>query len=111
MILTGSLLGLSSLLMAQEVKHLNKAEALGAAVSKPQPEYPSMARQFKLEGTVELNAYVNEDGMVEKSEVVSGNPILARAAQDGVKKWRFNKVTEEGKPVKFTASVAFTFKL
>ncbi|MEI9973615.1 MAG: energy transducer TonB [Ignavibacteriota bacterium] len=109
-ILTGSLLALSSILMAQD-KKLNHAESLSAAISKPQPEYPPVARQLKVEGTVELNATVGEDGTVEKADVLSGNPILAKAAQETLKKWRFSKMTEDGKAVKFVANVAFTFKL
>ena len=70
-----------------------------------------MARQLKVEGTVELNAEVSEDGTVEKADIVSGNPILAKAAQEVLKKWKFNKLTEDGKPVKFIANVAFSFKM
>jgi periplasmic protein TonB len=110
LILTGILLALSSVMMAQD-KKLSHAEALSAAISKPQPDYPPVARQLKVEGTVELNATVNEDGTVEKADVVSGNPILAKAAADTLKKWKFSKMMEDGKPCKFVANVAFTFKL
>lgn len=110
LILTGTFLAFSSMLSAQE-KKLSHAEALSAAISKPQPDYPAVARQLKVEGTVELNATVGEDGTVEKADVVSGNPILAKAAQETLKKWKFSKMTEDGKPVKFLANVAFTFKL
>ncbi len=109
-VLTGALLAFSSVLMAQD-KKLSHSESLSAAVTKPQPEYPPVARQLKVEGTVELNATVNEDGTVEKADVVSGNPILAKAAADALKKWKFSKMTEDGKAVKFVANVAFTFKL
>jgi TonB family protein len=110
LILTGALLAFSSVSMAQE-KKLSHSEAISAAINKPQPDYPPMARQLKVEGTVELNATVNEDGTVEKADIVSGNPILARAAQDTLKKWKFSKMQEDGKPVKFVANVAFSFKL
>ena len=109
-LLTGALLAFSSVLMAQE-KKLSHSESLSAAISKPQPDYPAVAKQLKVEGTVELNATVNEDGTVEKADVLSGNPILAKAAADTLKKWKFSKMTEDGKPVKFVANVAFTFKL
>jgi protein TonB len=96
--------------MAQE-KHLSHSQSLNAAISKPQPEYPAIAKQLKVEGTVELTAYVSEEGTVEKVETVSGNPILARSAQDALKKWKFNKSMEDGKPTKFVADVSFNFKL
>lgn len=109
--LATGLLALSSVLMAQSDKHLSHAEALSAAISKPQPEYPAMAKQLKVEGTVEMTAFVNEDGIVEKADIVSGNPILARAAQDTLKRWKFSKMVTDGKPCKFAASVSFSFKL
>jgi len=60
---------------------------------------------------VEMNAMVNEDGMVEKTDILSGNPILAKAAQDTLKKWKFGKLSEDGKPCRFTANVQFIFKM
>ena len=91
-------------------KHLTAQESISAATSKPQPEYPAIAKQLKLEGTVNLNAFVIEDGTVDHVETVSGNPILVRSAQDALKRWKFAKQTEDGKPVKFVASVIFNFK-
>ncbi len=104
------LVGLPQMGMAED-KHLNHSQSLNAAISKPQPEYPPMAKQLKVEGTVELTAYVSEDGNVEKVETVSGNPILARSAQEALKKWKFAKSMEDGKPAKFVADVSFNFKL
>jgi TonB family protein len=101
---------IASSLNAQNVKHLSKSESMALATAKTQPDYPPMARQLKVEGTVELSAYVTEEGTVEKVEVLSGNPILARPAQEALKKWKF-KVVEDGKPTKAVANVSFTFKL
>lgn len=91
-------------------KHLSPSESIAAAVTKPQPEYPAIAKQLKLEGTVSLNAYVTEDGSVERVEQVSGNPVLGHSAVEALKQWKFSKQTEDGKPVKFVASVTFNFK-
>jgi TonB family protein len=96
--------------VADSEKHLTPSESLAAATSKPQPDYPVMAKQLRLEGAVNLNAFVTEDGTVEKVEAVSGNPILTRAAEDALKRWKFSKQTEDGKPVKFVATVIFNFK-
>lgn len=104
------LAGLTPTVMAEE-KHLSRSESLNAAISKTQPDYPPIAKQLKVEGTVELAAYVSEEGTVEKVETVSGNPILAKPAQDALKKWKFAKEMEDGKPAKFVANVSFTFKL
>ena len=105
-----ALLAVAGLASADSEKHLSTAEAMAAAVSKPQPEYSAIAKQLHLEGAVTLNAYVTEEGTVEKVETVSGNPVLVRSAEDALKRWKFNKQTEDGKPVKFVASVTFNFK-
>jgi protein TonB len=95
---------------ADTEKHLSASEAITAAINKPQPVYPVIAKQLKLEGTVSLNAFVTEDGAVDHVEAVSGNPVLVRSAEDALKQWKFSKQTEDGKPVKFVASVTFNFK-
>ncbi len=95
---------------ADSEKHLTPSESIAAAVNKPQPEYPAIAKQLKLEGAVNLNAYVTEDGTVDHIETVSGNPILVRSAEDALKRWKFSKQTDDGKPVKFVATVVFNFK-
>ena len=100
------------LALAQDApKKVTKAEALSAAASKVQPEFPPAARQLKIEGTVELEAVVAESGTVEKVNIVSGNPVLTRPASDALRKWKFHPFTAEGKPAKVLAPVTFNFKL
>jgi len=105
-----ALLAIVQLASADSEKHLTSSESMAAAVSKPQPEYPAIAKQLKLEGAVSLNAYVTEDGTVDHVETVSGNPVLVRSAEEALKHWKFNKQTDDGKPVKFVANVTFNFK-
>jgi TonB family protein len=104
------LFAIAQVASADSEKHLSPAESLAAVASKTQAEYPPIAKQLKLEGVVNLNAFVSEEGTVEKVEQVSGNPILGRSAQEALMHWKFNKQTEDGKPVKFVATVTFNFK-
>jgi TonB family protein len=92
-------------------KKVTRAEALSAAASKVQPDFPPAARQLKIEGTVELEAVIAESGAVEKVNIVSGNPVLTRPASDALRKWKFHPFMAEGKPAKVLAPVTFTFKL
>jgi len=101
----------ASLAPAQTVKHVSTEEALSAATSKPIPEYSPMARQLKVQGNVLVNAYISEDGKVERIESVSGNPMLVRCAEDALRHWKFAPFMEDGKPVKAVASLTFSFKL
>jgi protein TonB len=93
------------------LKKLSKSEAMAGIASRTAPEYPPVARQLKLEGTVEVEAVVAEDGSVEQVNIVSGNPVLTKAAAAAVKKWKFNPIKEDGKPVKALAPLSLNFKL
>jgi len=101
----------ASALNAQEPKKVTKSEGLAAATLKVQPEYPPTARQLKIEGPVELEAVVAENGTVEKVNILSGNPILTRPAADAVRKWKFTPFTADGKSVKALVPVGMNFKL
>jgi protein TonB len=97
---------------AQEApKKATRTEGEGAVVSKVPPDYPPIARQLKLQGTVELEAVVTGDGEVEKVNIVSGNPVLTRPAVDAVKKWKFRPFTVNGKGVTTQVPVSISFKL
>jgi len=97
---------------AQEApKKVSKSEGLNAATTKVAPDYPAIARQLKIEGAVELEALVTESGLVEKVNIVSGNPMLTRPASDAVKKWKFAPFTSEGKAVKALVPVSMSFKM
>jgi TonB family protein len=78
---------------------------------QPQPTYPSEAKAQKLQGQVIVRAFVSEAGEVERVEVVSGDPILARSAIDAVEKWKFRPFIKNGKPVKVSTKLPFNFAL
>jgi len=103
-------LGASVVFAQAPLKKVTRAEALSAVTSKSQPEYPAMARQLKIEGTVELDAIVTETGSVEEVNIVSGNPILTKPAAEAVKKWKFSPFLQDGKPVRASAPVVIVFK-
>jgi periplasmic protein TonB len=89
---------------------VNTAEALRAALSKPSPEYSSVARQMKVTGHVEVEATVATDGSVETVKVLTGNPLLTASAVNAVKKWKFTPFTDNGEPAKALAVLSFDFK-
>ncbi len=106
------LLPLAWAVFGQEApKRVTLPEATAAVASKVPPEYPSLGRQLKIEGRVELEAVVLENGTVEKVNIVSGNPVLTRPAADAVKKWKFTPFQDGGKPCKALAPVTISFKL
>ena len=62
---------------------------------KSAPVYPELARKLSLVGVVKLRITVAPDGAVNQSEVLGGNPVLAKAAQDAVRKWRWAAAAQE----------------
>jgi periplasmic protein TonB len=99
-------------LSAQDgIKKVTLAEANAAVASKTPPEYPAIGRQLKIEGKVELEAVVSENGLVEKVNIVSGNPVLTKAAVEAVKHWKFAPFADGGKPCKAIAPLSISFKL
>ena len=90
---------------------ITQQEAVKAAVSKVQPEYPPFAKQLKVSGSVELQALVDEDGKVDDVKILAGNPILTAPSVKALKRWRFTPFTSNGKPVKALAPVEFNFHM
>lgn len=77
------------------------------ATTKVTPKYPSSCR---CEGTVLVQVFVNIDGEVACTYVVSGHPLLKAAAQKAAKEWKFKPVERENKPGAFTGFLLFNFK-
>jgi len=92
-------------------KKVSKTEGMANATNKVQPDYPAIAKQLKIEGPVELEAVVTEAGVVEKVNIVSGNPVLTRPASDALRKWKFSPFLSEGKAVKALVPVSLSFKM
>jgi protein TonB len=95
----------------EELTHrVSEEEATKAIKSKVYPEYPAMARQMKLDGTVKVDVFIDTAGKVEKVQVVRGNPLLTSAAVTAMKRWTFLPFTSEGKAVRTVAGFTFSFK-
>jgi TonB family protein len=60
-----------------------------AIKSKVAPIYPEIAKRLRITGEVKMEAIVDPDGKVTEIKTLSGNNVLAVAAEDAVRKWRF----------------------
>ena len=78
-------------------------------ISRPSPTLPEFARTRGIYGTVSLEATVNERGAVTDIRIVNGHPVLARAAADAVRRWRFQPATLNGRPVEVRLPVRVQF--
>ena len=64
-------------------------EILRRAKTKVQPAYPELAKKMQISGTVKIEVMVASNGTVKEARIVGGHPVLATAALDAAKKWRF----------------------
>lgn len=83
----------------------------GALIRRVEPVYPLIARNIRLSGTVRLRAIIATDGSVQNLEVLSGSPILARAAEDAVRQWRYRPTLLSGVPVEVETYITVNFEL
>ena len=80
-------------------------------IRRVHPIYPKGARIRNLQGTVVLQAIIDKQGKVDSLQMVSGDPLLAQAAADAVKQWRYKPYSHNGDPVEFQTRVTVDFKL
>jgi protein TonB len=80
-------------------------------VNKVQPVYPPLARQTRISGTVRLHAIISKSGTVESLEVISGHPLLVRAALDAVQQWKYKPTQLNGEPVEVDTTIDVIFSL
>lgn len=59
------------------------------------PDYPAIAAQMNLHGTVKLKIWINPDGTVRRLEYIGGHPLLAQAALKAVRDWKYEPAPKE----------------
>ena len=74
------------------------------AKTRVAPLYPELARRLNITGVVKVQITVSANGSVKNAKLVGGHPVLANAALDAVRKWRF-----ETGPQESTGIVEFRF--
>jgi TonB family protein len=74
------------------------------AKTKVVPNYPELAQRMKLTGVVRVLVTISPNGSVKDAKLMGGHPVLATAALDAIKKWRF-----ENSPDESTGIVEFRF--
>ena len=75
------------------------------------PEYPALARQARIQGQVQIDAVLDEQGNVVEMHVVSGPPLLYQAALDALRKWKYEPTYLNDQPIAVQMIVTITFVL
>jgi periplasmic protein TonB len=83
----------------------------GAPTHRVQPVYPHHAKLTRTQGEVLLTAIISRDGAIESLQVRSGHPLLAKAALDAVRQWRYRPYVLNGAPIEVETQIRVTFRL
>ncbi len=83
----------------------------GLLIRKTTPVYPPLARQARIQGVVVLQAQISKEGNIENLQLVSGHPMLAPAAIEAVKQWKYKPYLLNGEPVEVETQVQVNFTL
>jgi protein TonB len=83
----------------------------GLLVRRVQPNYPALAKQARIQGTVLLQAEISKTGDIQNLRVISGHPMLAPAALDAVKQWKYKPYILNGEPVEVETQITVNFTL
>jgi periplasmic protein TonB len=83
----------------------------GLVITRVQPIYPQIAIQNRVQGSVHLHAIITPRGSLDELRVLSGHPMLARAALEAVEQWKFRPYVLNGKPIEVQTEVIVNFSL
>lgn len=81
------------------------------AILQVQPTYPVLARQARIQGQVQIDAVLDEQGNVIEMKIVSGPPLLYQAALDALKRWKYEPTYLNDQPIAVQMIVNVTFVL
>ena len=80
-------------------------------ISRGTPVYPPMAKMARIHGPVVVKALIDKQGRVARVCLISGHPMLAQAAVDAVRQWRYKPYRLNGEPVEIETTITVQFKL
>lgn len=90
---------------------ISKGPITGQAVSLPQPPYPPLAKQMRIQGRVSVQVLIDEQGRVISATAVSGHTFLIEAAQKAALQARFSPTTLGNRPVRVSGVITYDFKI
>jgi protein TonB len=91
---------------AVSLSHLSEAQL----VHRVEPVYPRIAVVSGMQGEVKLHAFIAKDGTIQSLSVSSGPPILAQAALEAVRQWRYRPYILNGQAVEVETYITVNFR-
>jgi protein TonB len=96
---------------APEMLKVSQGVTQGMLLKRVQPIYPHSAMQMRIAGSVQLQAIIDKAGNIASVKVLNGDPILAKAATDAVKQWKYKPYMLDGEAVDIQTQITVNFKL
>ncbi|MBI3663366.1 MAG: TonB family protein [Acidobacteria bacterium] len=81
------------------------------AIAAPDPIYPSLAKQARIQGDVVIDAVIDVKGNIVEMQVISGHPLLVPSALDALRKWKYQPTILNDEPVPVQLVVTIKFRL
>ncbi len=89
---------------------ISQGVSQGLVIKRVTPKYPASALAVHTQGAVLIEATINKEGAVTNVKLLSGDPILARAALEAVRQWRYKPYYLDGDPVEIQTQITVNFK-
>ena len=83
----------------------------GNLIHKVEPQYPAVAKQLHIEGTVIVRAFISREGVITRAEVERGQTLLAQAALTAVRQWRYRPYYLNHQPIEVETEITVNFVL
>jgi len=113
---SASATGLSGLLAPPAARpaltriRVSQGVSQGMLIKRVQPKYPANALAMRAHGAVQIEATVDKQGNVVSPRVLSGDPVLAAAALEAVRQWRYKPYYLDGEPVEIQTEITINFR-
>jgi protein TonB len=92
-------------------RHISPEITSGLLIKRVNPTYPGKARARRIQGVLIMRATISEQGNITDLQVVSGDPMLAKAAMKAVKQWKYRPYLFNGEPVAVVTPIQVNFTL
>jgi len=89
---------------------ISQGVSQGLLIKRVQPKYPQAALAVHAQGAVQIEATINKEGNVTNLKVLSGDAVLAHAAVEAVRQWRYKPYYLDGAPVEIQTQITVNFK-
>lgn len=93
------------LILVPQRSRAQQADSARKVLERTPAPYPALARTMALQGIVKVEVLVSPDGSVKETQIKGGHPVLAQAAVNSVRRWKWEPAPHESHE---TVEVKFT---